>query len=367
MSTNAELRDKLRPKGVTSSKCKSSCFLFEQCGGIQPEHPLFDDCFDLFCCHKKDCDNFCPYNSEFQSRLREIGGLGTKGLEPIIQTDVPIPIYIPMVHHASSRRDSLEAPVVALDTYQVFRLSGDTYGPIENDPISLRKRFGLAESTRIILRGTAKDPAIERYWSYRRKDSIPEKMLELGIDLVISPNYSHFLDVPRPDNLFNRKRQLLCLSEFAKAGITSIPHLSANTARDWQFWAKYLKLNSEVKFVAKEFQTGNKKRTEGEKTIRFMSLIQDQIGRKLHPIIIGGAQFVESVSGQFDNFTIIDSRPFMNAVHRHNFRLSDDNRQSWEGGYRLIGQKIDDMMNNNINGYSSWIESRVVIQQSGKN
>jgi hypothetical protein len=62
---------------------------------------------------------------------------------------------------------------------------------------------------------------------------------------------------------------------------------------DWHFWRSFLQVNSSVRVVALEFQTGNKNPTEGRKTIDHLTAIQTDIGRRLHPIVVGGAQFVE--------------------------------------------------------------------------
>lgn len=54
---------------------------------------------------------------------------------------------------------------------------------------------------------TAKDLPLERYWADRRCDQAPEQLDRLGVTLAIGPNFSHFLEVPRTDNLFNRERR----------------------------------------------------------------------------------------------------------------------------------------------------------------
>jgi hypothetical protein len=123
---NKRLRDELRPHGEVSAKC-SDCIFFGDCGGIEPKRSLFsDDCFDLNCCHKGSCDNVCPYKGDFPSRCQEVGGLRFDDLRPIDQRLVPIPRYVPLIHHGYRRSESLACPVVALDTYQVFRLDNSS-------------------------------------------------------------------------------------------------------------------------------------------------------------------------------------------------------------------------------------------------
>src|SRR5262249_47012158 len=161
------------------------------------------------------------------------------------------------------------------------------------NPPDLRSTFGLAPSVGIILRGTARDPFLERYWQFSQRDDAPHQLAALGISLVIPPNFSHFLRVPRTDNLFNRKRQLICIEEMHEAGLMVAPHLSAVTHGDWEFWLEYLRGNASIRYVAKEFQTGNRNRKQGELAINAIASLQDALGRTLHPLIIGGSQFTE--------------------------------------------------------------------------
>lgn len=359
MTNKARLRLELRPHGNVPSGCPQ-CIHFEDCGGIQPEKALFD-CFDQYClpeCDRSQCDKVCPYNPKFGSFLAEIDGLRFDNLPPLMQTAVDLPWYIPVVHHASRRQTPLAYPVVALDTYKIFRLEKeDRYAPLVSSAEELRRAFCLAPDTRIVLRGTAKDPLLERYWSYRRREGIAHQMSKLGVSLVIGPNYSHFLGVPRTDNLFNRKRQLICLGEISAAGVLPVPHLSAAHPGDWNFWRTYLGQNETITHVAVEFQTGNKNRTEGRKVIDQMALIQDAVGRMLHPLAIGGGQFVEYLAGRFERFSLIDSKPFMNAVNRQAFDPTAG-KCPWRQCPTQNGQAIDHLLTQNLVGYAGWIEER---------
>src|SRR5262249_45125487 len=156
--------------GEVSPKC-TGCILFGECGGIEPQKSLFkEDCFDINCCRDGSCDNVCLYKGDFLARCQEVGGLRFDDLKPMGQRPVAIPRYVPLVHHGYSRSEALDCPVVALSTYQVFRLDkSGTYRPIADSAESLRSVFRLQPTTKIILRGTAKDRALERYWKYRRR------------------------------------------------------------------------------------------------------------------------------------------------------------------------------------------------------
>jgi hypothetical protein len=356
MSDDERLREAARPHGVVAQGCQG-CAHLGTCGGIEPEGSLFD-CFEHYCCGGKEgCDEVCPYNTSFIRRMEGVGGLRFTHVSSLKQSPVNLPRYVPLIHHGYSHRKPLDLPVVALDTYQVFRLRNQKYRTVAGDGAQLRREFGLSPSTQIILRGTAKDRPLEQYWSYRRRDQAPEQMAALELLLAIAPNFSHFLDVPRTDNLYNRKRQLICVTEMSNAGVPTVPHLSAVAPGDWRFWEWYLRRNATVLVVAVEFQTGNKNPVQGRSVIERIAALQDAVGRRLHPIIIGGTQFVREVVARFDSFTLIDSCPFMKAVKRRKFEKASE-RYPWAETYTLDGQGVEDIILRNISGHAAWIEDQ---------
>jgi Domain of unknown function (DUF4417) len=180
----------------------------------------------------------------------------------------------------------------------------------------------------------------------------------LGVTLAIAPNFSHFLNVPHFDAMYNRKRQLKCLKELQEAGLSAVPHLSARTEGDWQFWKKILDQNPGIYFVAKEFETGNKDPDEGRIAIRELARLQESTGRALHPILIGAAQFIADLPVFFDTLTVIDSTPFIKAMFRKGFddTLADG---SWYDSFSLERQAIDGLLTKNLTSYSAWLERLV--------
>lgn len=356
MKKLAEIRNILRPKGDICPQC-GKCVYFSVCGGMESGQPLLN-CFDLCRSECGSCDNVCPEKPDFGQRMEEINGLRFDDLSKIGQNPRYLPSYVPMIHHRYSRSVPLRVPVVALETYELFRFRNGEYRLIASSAEELRKYFVLDQSTRIILRGTARDKPLENYWAYRRRDNAAGQLSQLGIDLVIGPNFSHFLGVPRTDNLFNRKRQLICLEELADAGLSAVPHLSAVMPADWRFWANYLRSNEGIRYVAVEFQTGNRTGMEGKKVIDNMVELRERIGRGIHPIIIGGFQYVKYIAGRFRDFTLLDSQPFMTAVKRR--RLVFDKRgPKWVSDKTLPGFGIDDHLANNIERYASWVSDRI--------
>lgn len=371
-----QLRKALRPHGVVAATCRQCCF-FPVCGGIESEFGLLD-CFDLCrsrrraphsstpChCNGKECNSVCPFKPDFAQWLREVNGLSFDGLAQISQAPLSLPQYIPLIHHGYSRSKPLAWPVVAVETYEVFRLQERRYRAIAQTPDELRKAFCLAPGVSILLLGTTDDSPLELYWAHRRRDEAARQLAPLGVLGAIGPNFSHFLDVPRTDNLFNRKRQLICLDEFHRASICPIPHLSTVAPGDWRFWQQYLAARPSVEVVALEFQTGNKNQAEGCKVLDRLATIQQEIRRPLHLIVIGGGQFTEYAAQRFARLTLVDSAPFMRAVKRQAFQ-EGVGRRLWQETYTLIRQPLDDLLLDNITGYSGWVDTTVHSARSQK-
>lgn len=365
MVSNADRREELRPQGLVSPSC-ADCQFRTDCGGYHSGQ-LFGNCFELTCCHftgkdKNLCNAVCPYKSDFDEWVAEVKGLRFDDLPVITQPILELPAYVPVVDHASSRSKALEWPVVALNTYSVIgvRRTDHQYRALADTPEGLRNAFRLGHGTRILLRGTARDAPLERYWEFREAANAPGQLARLDVCGAIGPNFSHFLDQPRTDHIFNKRRQLMCLLEFINAGITTIPHLNSVMPGDWWLWRRFLKRNATISVIAIEFQTGHKNPKQGRKTIEQLSLAQRDIGRPLHLVLIGGAQFIEYAATRFSQITLVDSTPFHKTMHRCRFDHAAG-KQPWSAGFKLIGQKLDSDLLENITSYGNWIAERIRI------
>jgi len=350
-----KLRGRLRQPGRLARGCLD-CALLNDCGGLEADFPLLN-CLEV-CCSLKSrgkCECVCPRKpADFAARLNEVKGFGWSDIAEIRQGDIGLPEYVPMIHHSSRRTEMLDYPVVALSTYNVIRLKQGHYTTVATSAAELRTHFRLATDTQIILRGTAKDGPLELYWEYQDAEGAAEQLRALGILAVIGPNFSHFLNVPRTDNLFNRKRQLICLAELSRAGHHTIPHLSAVRPADWRFWLDFLKANKTIRHVAIEFQTGNKNKTEGLKQLVRLEDLCEKLGRPLNPILIGGTQYHWYTATRFRNFTLIDSTPFMKSINRRRLKVVDGQCE-WEDGYSLERQPLDHIFGSNLRQYGTMV------------
>ncbi len=357
MSDFAEITKVLRPAGFTSPYCYA-CVYFGECGGL--DTGCLFGCFEQCRIYGPEscdtCDNVCPRRPDFFERMCEVNGFRCDDIPAMNQTPLRLPIYVPMIHHKYSRNERLACPVVGIELYDLFR-GRDRYTAIATSPQQLREQFSLQPETRVLLRGTAKDKQLERYWAFHGRDDAAGQLARLGIDLVVGPNFSHFLDVPRTDNLFNRKRQLLCLSKLSEAGVSVVPHLSAVMPADWRFWGEFLRRNPNISLVAVEFQTGNRTGVEGRKVVDMLARLQHDLGRHLTPLLIGGFQYVAYAAKHFRDLTLMDSRPFMTATKRNILDMTA-REPRWVSDRTLPGFGIGYHLLENIRKYSALVQRR---------
>lgn len=356
MTALAEVLAASRLDGQTLSMGCQGCPLLSQCGGYTRASAAWS-CMDLCAtCDRAKCDKVCLKKpSQFAEDLLEVGGFGFSDIPRLLQpTGAALPRYIPTIQHGFARLEPLSAPWAAVPLRRLVRFQKGRYGPAVTTAGELRRLFGLSADTRILLLGVGKDRPIERYWRWRRVYDTARALSALDFAAVIVPNYSFWLEDPRPQHLFNRKRSLICAGEFARAGLTAVVCLQAVTPRDWIYWQDFLEAHQEVSVVAKEFQTGLASPERGLPAIEALARLQDRIGRKLHVLAIGGGKYAFDLASRFDGWTVIDSVPFMKATHR---RLAGGagRRVRW---IPSMEEDIGDMLAHNIIRWSDWLLAR---------
>ena len=240
---------------LTESLGCQKCFFKSVCGGLQVEASVFDCMTYCRCSDKSSCDNVCPRNAEHLiARMHEVNGfeLSVPILAAIAAPDLPL--FVPMIFHGSSRIRQPQARVVALSLYQLF--DRNAFSIRFRNRSELLNHFRLAEDTIIILSGTHEDFQIEKWWRLTNREQATRDLIELGIAMITTPNYSLFGDVPRPDNLFNMKRIAIVWSEFQREGMPCAIHINARTDKDFDRWAVFLGEHAEITHIAYEFGTG---------------------------------------------------------------------------------------------------------------
>ncbi len=312
-------------------------------------------------CDRSTCDWTCPENERYVSRMREVGGALISPVRTLRAPDEELPPYVPMIRHEYKLRQPLLPPVVALPTFQIIKRKGSSYGDHVQGAAALRQRFHLAPETAVLLTSVATDDHLEGYWHARTAHDVPRKLAEMGVSAITTPNFSFFDDAPRIHTLWNRRRLAIVAEELSDAGVGVIPHLNALTQHDWNHWAEVLRAQPQLRMVAKEFQTGLDDGTAGRHAFERLLWLQDKVGRDLHPVLIAGSRFLERLARHFKSFTIVDSVPFMRAMHRHGCRAVGHRnlKLCWEGRTTPPGEPLDSLYEDSLREYQNWVSARI--------
>lgn len=332
------------------------CYANPHCGGLDNLFAAIGCCLG---CAPGTCDFTCPNNEEFyRRRLADVGGLDNFQISQVkAPSAVGLPRYIPLIHHGYSRQSSLVCNVAAVPLFKVIcHLSRKTYGSRFKSAEQLFDYFKIQRPAQLILCGVAPDRRLEWFWQWHRKFEIAQLIQSLGCFAVSIPNFSFFSHYPRWHILYNRKRLLLTMERLSTAGVAVIPHLNALNSADWDFWTGFLIEHQEVTLVIKEFQTGNRTKKSGDESFEEMIKLQDRVGRSLHPIFVAGSRYYAQARKAFRDFSILDSRPFLQTLNRTRLVKNNDR---WEFVANPLPRKhpVDELLAYNVAKYSNKLSS----------
>jgi Domain of unknown function (DUF4417) len=343
----------------------TACAFRAECGGLDDQQSLWG-CFSACSvdCVARGCDWTCPASpADFIERMRDVGGFSNEGITLKPLGDAALPSYVPMIHHGYGRGGdndvAVDAKIAAISIKDVFRARYD--GRLEvvaDDAVSLRRRFGLRDDSKVMLVCIANDRPLERYWAHRRLDDIPARLTRLGLLGVTLPNYSFFTDAPRTHTLWNRRRMLRVGEELSAQGLPVVPHLNALTNEDWRFWRDFLRSHPEINVLAKEFQTGLREKDKAANAIASLRKLQDDVGRPLRLVAVGATRYLRSIRNAFASVTFVDSGPFMRAMKRR-ARVPGTGKPQWRKVSVPSGRELLDLLNSNIRSQTAFIARNV--------
>jgi hypothetical protein len=292
----------------------------------------------------------------------DVGGLTNftisqlQGLNP-----TELPEYITQFQHGYGGLSyPLDAPVIAIPLKELLKKRANgSYGPKFTNATALRAHYKIGSQTRILLIGVSLDGPIEQFWAEHRKHDVPKALAELGLMGVTTPNYSFFTDVPRFQILRNRKRILLTAKRLSDAGVPVAPHLNANTDADWMFWLTFLTEHPEITVVTVEFQTGCKTDQASDELLKRLITLQENLNRPLHPIMVGGGQLFLPARQSFNSFSVVDSRPFMETVHRQKLDKNGAGEYVWQKTTTAPGEPLDGLLRHNLEAHIAKLSSPI--------
>jgi hypothetical protein len=274
---------------------------------------------------------------------------------PTVPIAVPeywhLPLYVPQIHHGYRRTKPLE---IACGFAAISIADLVSYAATASTPSELRRRFQLADRTRIIAVGVARDNWLERWWhDFERPMSL---LRALGIIAVTVPNFSLFADAPRHQTLINIARLHHFAERLSNAGLPVVPHLYAENFKDWNRWAEFLTVQSHIRFLAVEFQTALVSAQRAADYILGISELQERVGRKLHILAIGGARYMNALDEKGLSITVIDSQPFMKALYRRHFNALPPHDFEWVARFTRPTECLSPLLMHNVLEYALRLE-----------
>lgn len=295
------------------------CSFVDSCGGLDGNE------LDFFGCHRAPAETCrknawtCPICNplEYVRRLAEVRSRSAD-VGPVITPCCNLPPYVARIDHARHWTGVLPVDIVAMPTSRIVGGRGQHFGPKYRSRQALLRRFHLPSHAQILLVSVSSDPYLEQYWGWAKHTRTPERLASLGVAGITVPNFSFFSDAHRFHLLYNRARIAASLGELSAAGVPVIPHVHALTSDDRRYWIAWLRSNPQVRYVCREFQTGN-----SVAEIEELDAIQQSIGRELHPVIIGGKRFAPRLGELFRRSTIVDATPFMKAQNGQRAVIED--------------------------------------------
>ena len=338
----------LNPRPPTSC---AHCSFWLKCGGL--EGPTFEEgCFQRCVehCQFHGCDLACPcLHLTFADSIEDVEGLCVPprcALKPCVGT---LPFYITQIGHGSRRDVPLEERVVAVPlTALVGRDPSGRYGVKYSTPESTREALMLSPDTEILITSVSQDQPLEDFWAEHVQRDILGRLALLRIRAMTVPNFSFMLDVPRINSLYNLTRIYRVAERMTAAEISTVLHLQASTRFDWRRWVEVLRGQPAANFVALEFQTGARRQKIGNKYYSGLVNLQDQLGRALHPILIGGSGRVRDLARDFASFSVVDATPFMKTVFRQEILAARQGSETDRQHATEPGESLSRLLAHNI-------------------
>jgi hypothetical protein len=322
------------------------------CGGLRLRAALMD-CLRFCCGQPNGCDQVCRNNADYVDRVREVGGfdLNTVPRGPVLAAPA-LPTSLPIIFHGKRRAMPISMDAVALPLYAMF--DRQTGVPRFSFGSTLRSEFLIAPETTILLTGTDKDPPLERWWGLGEmaRRTIVRALVNAGVAMTTTPNYSLVLNRPRWNDLHSMKRIGLVHYEFLDEGLPAALHVNGRTDTDFLRWTEYVAARSEVTHIAYEFRTMSGRQ---KAHVDWLIEMARAVGRPLHLMMRGGTEFLPSLSAAFAGTTFMDTSVFMKTMKRQRAYTRNDGVLDWTGNPTNKGAPVDALLTENAGTRARWV------------
>ena len=352
------------PAPVPSS-C-NECGLADICGGWDDKRRsegCFQKCAD---CFSESCDYTCPANSTlFVKSVDEVRGLGTlpDRLRTVGERSADLPCYIPQIEHGGARHRLLKEPVVSIPIHRFCSISRSGRVKVTfRSREALLNSFKLSQRTQVIITCVTKDHWIEGLYE-ARKEILPLLRL-LDPVAVTVPNFSFVRNSPRINSVWNQTKGFRLIEDMTDEELPVVPHLQAQTSRDWSRLEKLFAKFPEARHACMEFQTGLNNQDPNypgrEVYKRHFQDFQQSTGGRIHPIVLAGYREIDFLKDVCESFSLIDANVFIKTVNRQVAHCSGAERRRWGRASLSQSQDLSRLLESNIS-----IERQFFLRNAG--
>ena len=232
---------------MVSTACPLNCALCParaRCGGVR------NFCGQGVPMGDSSCTR-CVGNSLLDMSVREavvrhLGGLNLDWPRQVRHPQLPeLPDHLPVLVQAYA--DPVDAPWVALHGARLFGIGGERLTPKHHRP--LHEVYRLAPTTRLAVEFYVDDRVLEGLW--RNRTLVVDQLRRLGVDLVLSPNFSVWNSDMRFMQLVNIRRAAVFHHLLVEAGVRAVPDISFYYFEpDGRLWADWVNDHRDVQAVS---------------------------------------------------------------------------------------------------------------------
>lgn len=175
---------------------------------------------------------------------------------------------------------------------------------------TLRNGLKIPQNSPLAFIATATDPRLEMFWYKSKSTDAWKRIADFDFKFTTSLSFSVYDEHPRFDQIFNRERNFITHDLLLAAGATSIPFIFFYNNKDFKQSVDWLNARPDISIVAIHAQQLNSQ-SQIYKLVQDMKLLQQNIQRNLHFVVIGVFSFLKCVSLKqaFSDLTVISSHP----------------------------------------------------------
>lgn len=337
----------------------TDCAFFDECGGLNVPPGIFD-CGDFCTCWSpKDCDIPCPKNPKTLHRyVREVRGVTWENIPRFDSAAIgSFPVSVPIIYHGSSRLVPYDGEAAALMLYDLLSFPSATLKYSSRE--ELYEKFSLAPDVKLMVCGVAGDRELSRIWSHLDAATLVAGFIKFGVQLMTSPNFSVFSNVPRTDNLVSQKRIVTLWHELSSRGLPTALHLNPRTDADWNRIFEFVTERDEVTSVCFEFGTVGRYKSRIPWHVERLRYLGQVTSSRLTLVAKGGLPFVEELGGWFREYVFLESESFVRTHKRKKLVIGNGGELVRSDTMTLKGQSLHDLFHENCGVVRTHVERQL--------